>query len=252
MQQSRESIAADGDARRDSARAGTTHRASPRLARFAATLALLSLPALAPCIAPMLVAAQGGAAGGSDAELKAALAATPDAARGAVLYRTCAACHGPDGGGVVDGTIPAIAGQPQRVLVKQLADFRRSARLDIRMEHFADRRHLEGAQDIADVAAHAASLSRAVAAGTGSGAELAAGSRAWIGGCAGCHGASGRADATRLLPRLAGQHAGYLERQLLDAAAGRRPNMTAVHRRLLRELSPGQITGIADYLSRLN
>ncbi len=216
--------------------------------RFAATLFALLLPAFAAVLGTALA----DVATRTDAELKAALAARPDAARGAALYGTCAACHGSDGGGVADGSIPAIAGQPQRVLVKQLADFRRSARLDIRMEHFADRRHLESAQDIADVAAHAASLVRTTPAGIGSGAALAAGSRAWFDACTGCHGVTGQPDAARALPRLAGQHAGYLERQLLDTAAGRRSNMATTHRAPLEALSPEQIAGIADYLSRLH
>jgi cytochrome c553 len=173
------------------------------------------------------------------------------AGRGAGLYGTCAACHGADGGGVADGTIPAIAGQAQRVIVKQLADFRRNQRLDIRMEHFADRRHLEGGQDIADVAAYVAGLTRTVPVGIGNGAALTAGTRAWFSACEGCHGPTGDGNAERLLPRLAGQHAAYLERQLLDAAAGRRPNMTQEHQRLLERLAPEQIAGIADYLSRL-
>jgi cytochrome c553 len=203
---------------------------------------------LAPAIAPSLTAVAANAVG----ELQAALAASPDAARGAALYATCAACHGAQGAGVTDGTIPAIAGQPQRVLVKQLADFRRNQRLDIRMEHFADRRHLEGAQDIADVAGHVAGLPRYARAGIGNGAALAAGTRAWFVGCADCHGATGKADAEALVPRVAGQHAAYLERQLLDTAAGRRPNMTKEHRRPLQRLSPAEIAGIADYLSRLD
>ena len=244
------------DARTTSPRTGTARSespalGSPRLARFVSTLALLALPALAPCFAPALAAATA-AASPPDTELKAALAAKPDATRGATLYRTCAACHGPDGGGVADGTIPAIAGQSQRVLVKQLADFRHNARLDVRMEHFADQRHLAGAQDIADVAAYAASLTRTVAAGIGNGAALDAGSRAWLDNCSGCHGASGRARPSLMVPRLAGQHAGYIERQLFDAAAGRRPNMTAVHQRLAHGFTPAQIAGIADYLSRMN
>jgi cytochrome c553 len=203
---------------------------------------------LAPAIAPALAAVAAGAAG----ELQAALAATPDPVRGASLYDTCAACHGAQGAGVPDGTIPAIAGQPQRVIVKQLADFRRSQRLDIRMEHFADRRHLQGAQDLADVAAHVAGLPRDARAGIGNGAALAEGTRAWFVACADCHGATGKADAEALVPRVAGQHAAYLERQLLDTAAGRRPNMTKAHRRPLQRLSAPEIAGIADYLSRLN
>jgi len=208
-------------------------------------------PAMLLCLVPAVVPAMAAVTSGSAAELKAALAATPDAARGASLYGTCAACHGPQGGGVADGTIPAIGGQPQPVIVKQLADFRRSQRLDIRMEHFADRRHLEGAQDLADVAAHVASLPRNGQVGTGNGAALAEGTRAWFVGCQGCHGATGQGDVARLLPRLAGQHAAYLERQLLDTADGRRPNMSKEHRTLLQRLSPTEIAGMADYLSRL-
>lgn len=209
-------------------------------------------PALLMCLAPAVAPTLAAVAAGGSGELRAALAATPDAARGASLYATCAACHGPQGGGVSDGTIPAIAGQPQRVVVKQLADFRRSQRQDIRMEHFADRRHLEGAQDIADVAAHVAQLPRPLRAGIGTGAALAEGTRAWFAGCADCHGATGKADPVHLVPRLAGQHAAYLERQLLDAAAGRRPNMNREHRRPLQRLSAAEIAGIADYLARLN
>jgi cytochrome c553 len=208
-------------------------------------------PALLLCLAPAIAPAAV-ASGPAGSEQQAALAARPDAARGASLYGTCAACHGPGGAGVTDGTIPAIAGQPQRVLVKQLADFRRSQRLDIRMEHFADRRHLEGAQDLADVAAHIAGLPRQRPAGIGNGASLETGTRAWFVGCAGCHGATGKPDAERMLPRLAGQHAAYLERQLLDAADGRRPNMGRQHRSALQRLSATEIAGISDYLSRLD
>ena len=225
-----------------------SRRAQGRRRLGRGVLLWMLLPAMAAVSGTVVVNAA--ARGGSGAELAAALARAADAARGAELYRNCAACHGVDGGGVADGSIPAIAGQPQPVLVKQLIDFRRGARLDIRMEHFADRRHLESPQDIADVAAYTAALRRTTPAGIGSGAELATGSRAWLDSCSGCHGATGQGDAARKLPRLAGQHAGYLERQLLDTADGRRSSMTAIHRKTFKRLSPEQIAGIADYLSR--
>jgi cytochrome c553 len=53
------------------------------------------------------------------------------------------------------------------------------------------------------------------------------------------------------MPGLAGQHQGYLERQLRDAAAGRRPSMTATHRGPLRGLSDAELAGLTDYLSRM-
>src|SRR5687767_11664595 len=72
----------------------------------------------------------------------------PDLAHGAELYQTCAACHGPDGRGTADGEIPAIAGQHGSVLLKQLTDFRHDQRWEARMQNFADRHHLPGAQDL--------------------------------------------------------------------------------------------------------
>ena len=76
--------------------------------RFAATLFALLLPAFAAVLGTALA----DVATRTDAELKAALAARPDAARGAALYGTCAACHGSDGGGVADGSIPVFLYAP--------------------------------------------------------------------------------------------------------------------------------------------
>jgi cytochrome c oxidase subunit 2 len=189
--------------------------------------------------------------GEAASELSAALAARADPARGAEIYRTCAACHGEDGGGVRDGTIPAIGGMPAPLVVRQLVNFRREQRNDIRMEHFADVRHLASAQAIADVAGHVASLERRTPAGIGDGRALHAGARAYFRACQGCHGALGRAGRDGMTPALAGQHQAYLERQLRDTAAGLRPSMNAIHRAPLRGLSDQELIGITDYLSRM-
>lgn len=53
-------------------------------------------------------------------------------------------------------------------------------------------------------------------------------------------------------PRLAGQHYRYLLRQLEDTAQKRRPGMDASHVDMLRRLSPAQLQGVADYLSRVS
>lgn len=193
----------------------------------------------------------GAAHAAAPAELMDALQARGDPRRGAALFETCAACHGTDGGGVADGTVPAIAGQPVQVIAKQLVDFRRERRRDLRMQHFADERHLETPQDIADVAAHVAQLTSSTAAGTGDGASLADGAVLYRARCAGCHGEGARPDAARMLPGLAGQHAGYTLRQLSEAAAGERPNMQGAHGRLLAGLGPRDFAAVADYLSRI-
>ena len=59
-------------------------------------------------------------------------------ADGTALYATCAACHGKDGSGLRDGTVPAIGGQPAAVILRALEDFRAGRRRDLRMQHFAD------------------------------------------------------------------------------------------------------------------
>jgi cytochrome c553 len=53
-------------------------------------------------------------------------------------------------------------------------------------------------------------------------------------------------------PRLAGQHYGYLQRQLDETAAGQRPGMDAGHVRLIGALTAAERAAVADYLSRLS
>ena len=63
-----------------------------------------------------------------------------DPARGAVLSKTCASCHGEAGKAPIDG-YPLLSGQKLRYLVKQLKEMRRSA-----MQHAGmlseDKRHI--------------------------------------------------------------------------------------------------------------
>ena len=68
-------------------------------------------------------------------EYQAALAAVPDSRRGDQIFATCAACHGVDGAGLPDGSVPVIGSQHYPVLLRQLVDYRHAERWDIRMEH---------------------------------------------------------------------------------------------------------------------
>ena len=178
----------------------------------------------------------------------------PDLVRGAALFETCAACHGPRGVGTEDGEIPAIAGQHGSVLLKQLTDFRHQQRRDERMQHFADRHHLAGPQELTDVAAYVASLPRfpRTVGGIGDGRSLGEGASIYFRECERCHRPLGQGDLLMRRPRLAGQHYKYLLRQLEDTAQERRPGMDASHVDMLRRLSPAQLQGVADYLSRVS
>jgi cytochrome c553 len=178
----------------------------------------------------------------------------PNLDRGAEFFQTCAACHGPDGRGTPDGEIPAIAGQHGSVLLKQLTDFRHGQRRDERMQHFSDREHLPGAQELTDVAAYVANLPRFPTSSDhrGDGTSLGEGASIYFRACESCHRPLGQGDALLRRPRLAGQHYDYLLRQLTETAAGRRPGMDAAHVTLLKNLSPAQLRGVADYLSRVS
>ena len=190
----------------------------------------------------------------ASAEFRAALALTPDLKHGAQLFETCSACHGADGTGARDATVPAIAGQHVSVLVKQLVDFRHDRRWDERMQNFASRHSLEGAQDLLDVASYAESLPRwpPLEGGTGDGKALQRGANAYFIQCEGCHGPLGEGELRRMRPRLAGQYYEYLMRELGETAAGERPGMDAEHVKRIRKLTLEERQGIADYLSRLS
>lgn len=184
-------------------------------------------------------------------EFDAVLHSSPSAAHGAELYATCAACHGVDGAGTRDGTVPALAAQHFRVVAGELADFRHNKRRDPRMEHFTDEHHLMNAQDIADVAAFISGLKLALNQGSGDGRYLERGGKVFARSCASCHGSTAAGDDRKRYPRLAGQHADYLLHRMQGAAADQQPNFTPQHLRLMEQFEPADLTGIADYLSRL-
>ena len=73
-------------------------------------------------------------AGSARQDLATVLAGKPDVDHGAELFGQCAVCHGPQGAGQLDGSVPRIAGQHYRVLARQIVDFRHGARWDFRME----------------------------------------------------------------------------------------------------------------------
>lgn len=169
------------------------------------------------------------------------------------LFANCAACHGVDGGGVGDGTIPAIGGQPARIVTQQLLRFRNGERKDLRMQHFADAEHLADARQIDLVAKHVAGLRRNTPTVKGAGTQLALGARRWSESCAGCHGASAGAVVSRGVPALAGQHARYIERKLREESNGvpGAPTLSQSHAVFFKKLSAVERAALADHLSRL-
>jgi cytochrome c553 len=196
---------------------------------------------------PMLSAA--GTPTGRD--LAQAGSAKPDLEHGSQLFTQCVSCHGGNGAGMKSGETPRLAGQHYSVLLKQLIDFRHGKRWDFRMEERAKDHYLKTPQDIADVAAFIAQLDSGSEPGIGDGTSSTEGAQIFGSRCASCHGSSGIGNAQDAVPRLAGQHYGYLVRQMYDAVDGRRPAMPRVHPRKIEPLDFEQVRAVADYLSRI-
>jgi cytochrome c553 len=184
-------------------------------------------------------------------ELREVLRVEPVLRDGAQVFKACVACHGHDGNGTPEGNVPVIAEQHQRVIAEQLVDYRHADRWDVKMEEVVGRHNLAGPHDIADVSAYVASLPRTARPGFGDGRNVALGRSLYARDCQSCHGADGEGNGVTQVPRLAGQHYRYLLRQLHDTLEERRPNMPPPHRALLGDLGVGELTGLADYLSRM-
>ena len=188
-------------------------------------------------------------------ELNSALRDRPSLLHGQALFDdTCIACHGPDGSGQPNGSVPAIAAQPSHFIIRQLVDYRHGRRPDLRMEHSTGRHRLVDARDIADVAAYVSQLPPTRAADVGAGNHLLEAQGMYERACVPCHGDSAAGDASSAVPRLAGQHFDYLVRQMRNATAdrgGQRPTFPREHARLLQRFDDADLIDLADYLSRL-
>lgn len=167
------------------------------------------------------------------------------------LYAPCVACHQPSAWGSLDGTIPSLAGQHKRYLEKQLALFRSGARVDTAMQIIAAHATFDDQHNIAAVADYLSKLESNPRPVEGLGQHLRLGQEIYTHICAACHGVDGRGAAVNRVPRIAGQHYPYLQRQIEAGAALHKdlapPEMTSA----LRGMGPQEKDALADYISRL-
>ena len=184
-------------------------------------------------------------------EYDEALTLTPDVANGLNIYRECAACHEPEGWGHTTGSVPQIAGQHRKVVIKQLADFRAANRDSVLMAPYATVESIGGAQSVADVAEYISTLEISVENGKGPGTDLALGENIYQEHCTECHGESGEGHNDDLSPRIQAQHYKYLLRQFQWIRDGKRRNGNKKMATLAQDLSKSEITAVLDYASRL-
>jgi cytochrome c553 len=210
----------------------------------------LTTVSLLLALAPMAVLAQYAAAPLIDDELKTALAAQPDVARGKTAYEACEGCHRKDGSGRANGTYPRMAGQPARVVIKQLVDIRSGRRHNPDMAPLVAEPVLS-LQAMADIAAYVQALPVQANNGKGAGSDLALGQKLYERDCAGCHGTVGQGDAASFVPMVAVQHYRYLLRELINIGDGSRRNSHAAMVKVIKPYSQAELDAVADHMSRL-
>lgn len=169
----------------------------------------------------------------------------------------CASCHGVTGEGNAESGIPLLAGLPSAYLVKQLEDFKSSARSSTVMAPIAQALSVDDALAAGNY--YAGLAPPRVDAPAGDPAVLARGkelavSGAWdrqVPACFRCHGENGH-GVPPIFPPLAGQHASYLSAQMKAWQNGARVNdPQQLMKSVADKLTDEEITAVATYLANL-
>ena len=189
-----------------------------------------------------------------------------DVESGAAKVAACASCHGNDGNSMVP-VWPKLAGIGEKYIFQQLLLIKSKERVIVEMTGLLD---ASTEQDLWDMAAYYNKQGRSL-----SGAEeiklvnvsdpseaLAMGERVYRAGnlksgvaaCTGCHAPSGAGNGPAGYPALGGQHADYIEKQLLAYRRGeRRSGANAqIMQGVAQYLSDDEIKAVANYIAGLN
>ena len=169
-----------------------------------------------------------------------------------IVAQRCYRCHGETGMSTTS-LFPKLAGQNVEYLTKQMFNFQTRARRSLVMEE-----QIAGLSGN-DIEALARYFSMQESApDPAADLSLSARGRALyyegipdkgVSPCVSCHGPTAR--GAQMLPRLAGQHASYIERQLHAFVARSRANDHYRMHMIARGLSAEDIRAVAHYLSGL-
>lgn len=167
-----------------------------------------------------------------------------------IVGGVCFVCHGAEGESSSE-VFPRLAGQHWQYIAKQLENFKSGKRKSTAMadmvakltpdEMVALGKFFEK-QTVAAEPPKDADL-----AGMGRYIYLHGNKYSGLAACASCHGPE--AQGTSALPRLAGQHAAYLENQLKQFHQRERTNDNAVMHAIVSKMTPLEMAAVSEYLS---
>jgi cytochrome c553 len=183
-------------------------------------------------------------------EAEAQVASSSDDAARKLATQVCSSCHGP-GGNSASPTFPRLAAQQEAYLIAQISNFKNGTRGEQ-----AAHDYMLGMTTLIDDAT-SASLARYYAhqpptqGQVGDSDRIARGKKLFEQGvegrvvaCATCHGA--HAEGAGIFPRLAGQHAEYVERQLKVIQSNLRKS--PVMHGIITNLTADDMSDVAVYL----
>lgn len=180
-------------------------------------------------------------------------ASAADAARAEeIVQARCFICHGA-GGESSTPVFPRLAGQNAGYVARQLSDFKSGRRKSSAMGPMVEELSADDFKALGAYFASQPTVGHRV-----EDPELAQVGRflyrrgnpySGVAACSSCHGADAQGSDT--LPRLAGQHAQYLENQLKQFDRRERTNDNAVMHGIASRLSELELRAVAAYLSGL-
>ena len=184
--------------------------------------------------------------------------ANPNVAATTLAQQVCSNCHGVTGI-ATSPNFPNLAGQTEAYVIAQLNGFKSHDRQDpAGFEYMWGLSRSLIDDQIQGLAAYFAAQQAARQPLEGTAAQVEAGKEIFVNGvsaknvpaCATCHGAEGRGNAT--FPRLAGQHADYLAKQLLVFQRTDERPAGSIMKTVAHELNRDDIENVAAYLQAMS
>ncbi|MFL0800946.1 MAG: cytochrome c4 [Agarilytica sp.] len=187
----------------------------------------------------------------------------------------CVACHGENGNSATP-MFPKLAGLGEKYLLKQLLDIQngdgKNPKAPSRnISEMAGLLDSKSDQELLDLASYYAAQSlqlsgaKEIQVQVNSGAKIdgielgtqvyrAGNLETGVPACTGCHSPRGLGNAPAGFPRIGGQHADYIEKQLRAFRAGDRTNDAdgAVMREVAAKMTDAEIIAVSNFISGLN
>lgn len=211
-----------------------------------------ALPAAALALALLTPAAFAQTAKSQQQAANKAPAANIDLKRAQeIVNGRCSLCHGAEGESA-SPIFPRLAGQHPEYIAKQLADFksgRRKGTMNDQAAELTDDEMKALGVFFGDKKPKSYTVRDEDLGAVGRFIYHKGNPYSGVAACASCHGTKG--EGTVQLPRLAGQHAAYLEGQLKEFNKRERTNDNAVMHAIASKLTELEVKAVSLYLSGL-